>query len=87
LWAEAQDRGRWRDLLEEANTADNDDYGDDIQQRVFVKFLVRQKAQKYLDQLSDYQFNPLNSELYPICHLLVLLGDLTFMGPCIVSIF
>ena len=32
-------------------------------------------------------FNPLNAELNPICHLLILLGDLTFMGPCIVSIF
>jgi len=31
-------------------------------------------------------FNPLNAELNPVCHLLVLLGDLTFMGPCIVSI-
>jgi hypothetical protein len=31
--------------------------------------------------------NPLNAELNPICHLLVLLGDLTFMGPCAVSIF
>jgi hypothetical protein len=31
-------------------------------------------------------FNPLNAELNPICHLLVLLGDLTFMGTCIVSI-
>jgi hypothetical protein len=31
--------------------------------------------------------NPLNAELNPICHMLVLLGDLTFMGPCIVSIF
>jgi hypothetical protein len=30
--------------------------------------------------------NPLNAELNPICHLLVLLGDLTFMGTCIVSI-
>ena len=33
------------------------------------------------------KFNPLNAELNPICHLLVLLGDLTFMGQCIVSIF
>jgi len=32
-------------------------------------------------------FNPLNSELNPICHLLVLLGDSTFMSPCILSIF
>jgi hypothetical protein len=35
----------------------------------------------------EFNFNPLNAELNPICHLLVLLGDLTFMGPCIVSIF
>ena len=32
-------------------------------------------------------FNPLNAELNPICHSLISLGDLTFMGPCIVSIF
>jgi hypothetical protein len=32
-------------------------------------------------------FNPLNAELNPICHLLILLGDLTFMVPCIVNIF
>jgi hypothetical protein len=31
--------------------------------------------------------NPLNAELKPICYLLALLEDLTFMGPCIVSIF
>jgi hypothetical protein len=31
--------------------------------------------------------NPLNAELNPICHLLVLSGDLTFMSPCIASIF
>jgi hypothetical protein len=30
--------------------------------------------------------NPLNAELNPIYHLLILLGDLTFIGPCIVSI-
>ena len=33
------------------------------------------------------EVNPLNAELNPICHLLILLGYLTFMGPCIVSIF
>jgi hypothetical protein len=32
-------------------------------------------------------FNPLNAELNPICHSLILLGDLTFMVTCIVSIF
>jgi hypothetical protein len=30
---------------------------------------------------------PLNAELNSICHLLILLADLTFMGTCIVSIF
>ena len=34
-----------------------------------------------------YLINPLNAELNPNCHSLILLGDLTFMGPCIVSIF
>jgi hypothetical protein len=28
--------------------------------------------------------NPLNAESNPICHLLIILGDLTFMGTCIV---
>jgi hypothetical protein len=31
--------------------------------------------------------NALNAELNPICYFLVLLGDLTFTVPCIVSIF
>jgi len=30
--------------------------------------------------------NPLKAELKPICHLLVLSGDLTFMGPCFLNI-
>jgi hypothetical protein len=30
--------------------------------------------------------NTLNAKLNPICNLLILLGDLTFMGKCIVSI-
>jgi hypothetical protein len=30
--------------------------------------------------------NPLNAELNPMSHLLILLGYLTFMGKCIVSI-
>jgi hypothetical protein len=37
--------------------------------------------------VSPCTINPLKAELNPICHLLVLLGDLTFMGPCIVSKF
>jgi hypothetical protein len=31
--------------------------------------------------------NPLNAELNPICHLLILLEDLTFISTCNVSIF
>jgi hypothetical protein len=33
------------------------------------------------------KINPLNAELNPICHSLILLGDLAFMSTCIVSIF
>jgi hypothetical protein len=36
--------------------------------------------------IKEKLFNPLNAELNPICHLLILLGDLTFMGKFIVSI-
>jgi hypothetical protein len=32
------------------------------------------------------EIKPLNAELNPICHLLILLGDLTFMGTCNVSV-
>jgi hypothetical protein len=34
----------------------------------------------------SHKLNTLNAELNSICHLLILLGDLTFMGKCIVSI-
>jgi hypothetical protein len=34
-----------------------------------------------------YIFNPLKAELNPICHLLILLGDLMFMDIRIISIF
>ena len=40
-----------------------------------------------VDLTGAFCINPLNAELNPIYHSLVLLGDLTFMGPCIVSIF
>jgi hypothetical protein len=33
------------------------------------------------------KINPLNAELNPSCHLLILLGDLTYKDSCIVSIF
>jgi hypothetical protein len=41
---------------------------------------------KHVGAIVQY-FNPLNAELNPICHSLILIGDLTFMDPCIVSIF
>jgi hypothetical protein len=50
---------------------------------------VTKKINKELYEIfnESNNVNPLNAELNPICHLLVLLGDLTFMGPCILSIF
>jgi hypothetical protein len=45
------------------------------------------RDEKCLQRCTGWVFNPLNAELNPVCHLLTLLGDLTFMGPCIVSIF
>jgi hypothetical protein len=45
--------------------------------------LLKRKINVTRSLLDD--INPLNSELNPICHLLILL-DLTFMGNCIVSI-
>jgi hypothetical protein len=44
-------------------------------------------SSRRVEHLFGRHVNPLNAELNPICHLLVLLGDLRFMGPCIVSIF
>src|SRR5215475_4474095 len=40
----------------------------------------------YSRNFRSYLINPLNAELNPSCHLLILLGDLTFIGKCIVSI-
>jgi hypothetical protein len=40
-----------------------------------------------LDRVSQHEnIKPLNAELIPICHFLILLGYLTFMGKCAVSI-
>jgi hypothetical protein len=57
-----------------------------LPERLFcLKFKLHARLQ-YARQ--KYIFvNTLNAELNPICHLLVLLGDLTHMGLCIVSIF
>jgi len=37
--------------------------------------------------VAECYINPLNAELNPICHSLILLRNLKFIGPCIVSIF
>jgi hypothetical protein len=52
-------------------------------QIVAIKFCV--KAGKSAVETIEL-INTLNAELNPICHLLILLGDLTFMDPCIVSV-
>jgi hypothetical protein len=39
------------------------------------------------ENVREFGFNPLNAELNPICHLLILLGDLKFIGTCILTIF
>jgi hypothetical protein len=58
-------------------------YSSSVIPRLLPEFGSKTPCQK---QIAN--FNPLNAELNPICHLLILLGDLTFMGPCIVcSIF
>ena len=54
---------------------------------LFVPVLSTDKAVRTNSSASVNMINPLNAELNPISHLRVLLGDLTFMGPCIVSIF
>jgi hypothetical protein len=59
---------------------------------LLIRFGIRRNCLKSGRSRSLYLFirraiNPLNAELNPICHLLVLLGDLMFMGPCIVSMF
>jgi hypothetical protein len=55
---------------------------EEVKKRVIIMWIG------YLKGRDQFRYiNPLNAELNPICHLLVLLGNLTFMGPCIVSIF
>jgi hypothetical protein len=41
----------------------------------------------YLYMYRIRNINPLNAKLNPICHMPISLGDLTFMGQCIISIF
>jgi hypothetical protein len=47
---------------------------------------MREATSPKTRRVQGAEFNPLNAELNPMCHLLILLGDLTFMGPFIVSI-
>jgi hypothetical protein len=55
--------------------------------KTVAAFILRYIAEDQPHKTTYSGLNPLNAELNPICHLLILLGDLTFMGPFIVSIF
>jgi hypothetical protein len=52
---------------------------------MFTKYIYSYRIAASI--IEDMFFNPLNAELNPIYHLLILLGDLTFMSTCILSIF
>jgi len=52
----------------------------------FTEIITNHKSSLCAKNVIFSIFNTLNAELNSICYLLVLLGDLTFMGPCIVSI-
>jgi hypothetical protein len=56
-----------------------------VNQITHVRHAVKTKL-SYLLANGSTQVNPLNAELNPMCHLLLLLGDLTVMGRCIISI-
>jgi hypothetical protein len=55
------------------------------QQPLLFSMKTSSSPQSY-PQIPCVSINPLNAELIPICHLLILLKDSTFKGPCIVSI-
>jgi hypothetical protein len=74
-------------------------FADDMRQRKFgtsriLSYKGRIKVEFKFFPLYYFTFlkykeryiNPLNAELNPMRHLLILLGNLTFMGKCIVSI-
>jgi hypothetical protein len=53
----------------------------------FVGNRIYNLIPKWSEQNNDFdEINPLKAELNPISHFLIILGDLTFMGKCIVSI-
>jgi hypothetical protein len=57
-----------------------------LEEEAISEILVADTALELGAEATDV-VNPLNAELNPICHSLILLGDLTFMGTCIVIIF
>jgi formate-dependent nitrite reductase membrane component NrfD len=46
---------------------------------LFLSYII--SVVYFISHLGDPGLAPLNAELNSICHLLVLLGNLTFMGP------
>jgi hypothetical protein len=55
-------------------------------QNTVIKLNVNRIGWKMAYLKLEEIINPLNAELNAMCHVLILLGDLTFMGKCIVSI-
>jgi hypothetical protein len=53
---------------------------------VHIRSLIEALSEGPTPKWED-DINPLKAELNPIWHSLILLGELTFMGPCILSIF
>jgi hypothetical protein len=55
---------------------------------LFPPSILKLGKTSFADQFVPiFRINPLKAKLNLNCHLLILLGDLTFMGPCIISIF
>jgi hypothetical protein len=81
----AQDTDKWWGVL--VNTVMNTKLAKKAEHFLTSWETISFSRQKLHGEGNGQAFNPLNAELNSICHLLVLLGDLTFMGPCIVSIF
>jgi hypothetical protein len=65
------------------NTAGNSFF---IYQPIITKEQIIHISELQNFSTSENNVNPLTAELNPICHLIILLGDLTFIGKCIVSI-
>jgi hypothetical protein len=74
----------WRSIIYHFDVTSGDSFSVTVRSMEVTHSL--HKLWFMLGALAQPSVNPLKAELNPICHLLLLLGDLTFMGPCVVSI-